>query len=278
MKPGMRRLSEVFGLILGCFIMAFAINGLIVPAQLLSGGVTGISILFYHLLGWSVSMQYFLYNIPLLILGLIFLGKKFSLYTIVSVVFLALFLKTIPVQAIWTQDPLLCAIFGGVMSGVGGSIVLRSGGCTGGTDIISRIIARFYNIPFGKFNLVINTSIVLLSAYFFSAQLAMYTLIAQFACSKTYQILLSHVDRISVMIVTDKSDVLSEKITQTMARGVTTWEGQGAYTKSRKGVLFCVLVNVQYTELVHIVTQEDPNAFMAVLPTSQVKGKFMYIW
>lgn len=274
----MKRLLEIFAIIVGSLITAFGINEFILPVHLMSGGLTGICIILYHFFGWKVGTQYFLFNIPLLILGYKYIGRKFSCYTLLAVISLSTFLNVIHIQKFFTSDTLLCAIFGGIVTSAGGAIVLRAGGSSGGLDIVARIVAKFKNVPIGKFSLVVNGLIVLASAYLYEVQTALYTLISIFTGSKTYETLLHHVDRITVMIITSKGDEVSQTITQAMGRGVTKWEASGAYTHSSKQVLLCVIVNVQLAELRQLVSSQDGEAFITVLPTQNVIGKFAQVW
>jgi uncharacterized membrane-anchored protein YitT (DUF2179 family) len=274
----MKMLWELIMIMIGCAITAFGINVLIVPAHLLTGGLTGLCVILYHFFNWPVGTQYFIYNIPLLILGYKFIGKKFIFYTIYGVIMLSLFLNMIHLQNTWTKDPLLSSIFGGIVTSVGSAIVLRFGGSTGGLDIIGRVIAKFRDIPMGRFNLVINSAIVIASAALFEVQTAMYTLISIFTGAKTYEALLNHVDRISVIVVTEKGEEVAQAITQAMLRGVTMWNASGAYTHQEKQVLLCVIVNVQLPELKKVVVKTDDKAFISIVPTKSIVGNFHQVW
>ncbi|UOF90462.1 YitT family protein [Fodinisporobacter ferrooxydans] len=278
MKNLLKTLLELLLITLGCGLTAFGTNEFIIPSHLLAGGLTGICIIIYHYTNWPVGTQYMLFNIPLLVLGYIYIGKRFSFYTVYAVVMLSLFLNILHINKFFTHDVLLNAIFGGIVASAGSAIVLRFGGSSGGLDIPSRIIAKYKNIPMGKFMLLVNGLIVLSSAYIFTVQMAMYTLISIFMGAKTYESFLHHIDRISVMIITNKGDQVAEVITTTMRRGVTKWHAKGAYTQSDKEVLMCVVVNVQFQDLKQIVLAEDPEAFITVMPTSRVVGQFATVW
>src|SRR4051794_12477343 len=123
---------ELVGLTVGCFLFAFGTNQLLTPAELLAGGLGGVCVIFYHMFGWQVGTQYFIFNIPLLVLGYIHIGKKFIFYTIYSVIISSLFFDWIPISSIWTKDIMLSAIFGAIISGIGAALILRLGGSVGG--------------------------------------------------------------------------------------------------------------------------------------------------
>ncbi|MGZ4031737.1 MAG: YitT family protein [Tumebacillaceae bacterium] len=274
----MRIVWELFLILIGCAITAFGINVLIVPAGLMTGGLTGICVILYHFFGWPVGTQYFIYNVPLVLLGYKYIGKKFIFYTIYGVVLLSLFLNIIHLNKTWTTDPLLSSIFGDIIMSVGAAIVLRFGGSTGGLDILGRVIARYRDVPMGRFNMVINSAIVVASAGLFEVQTAMYTLISIFAGSKTYEALLNHVDRISMIVVTEKGEEVAQAITRSMLRGVTMWNAHGAYTQQEKQVLLCVIVNVQLPELKKVIVKTDDKAFISIVPTKSIVGNFHQVW
>lgn len=273
----MRIFKELFMNTVGCALLAFAINGLLVPAHLITGGLAGLCILLYHWFGFPLGTLTFILNIPLLIVGYRYVGRKFFYYTIYSVAVLSLFLD-IPIHHVVTNDPLLAAIFGGVVLGLGGAIILRFGGSSGGFDILARIVAKYRNVTLGGFNLVMNSAIVIASIYLFGIQSAMFSLISIFTAAKTYEVVLNHVDRISLLVITDRGHQVAEKITQSMRRGVTMWSANGAYTQQDKHVLLCVIVNIQMTEVRKMILEEDPQAFITVIPTQNVIGQFEQVW
>lgn len=260
------------------FISAFAINSLIIPAGLLSGGVTGISQIINHFFPINVGVFYFLLNIPLLILGYIKLGKKFITYTIISTFLLSLFLFLIPVKAIWTDNLLLSALFGGGLNATGCGLVLRRGGSQGGMDIVSRVIARYKNITVGRANLMINGVIVAVSGFLFGSEIALYTILSIYTSMKTYNLVLNHVDRMSLLIVTEKGEEVSKFITHEMHRGTTMWEGSGGYTHNEKTILLCVIMKGELHQLKKLVKKVDPNAFISIISTQNVIGRFHQIW
>lgn len=269
---------EVFGITLGTFISAVGINALIVPGQLLTSGVTGVAILLNHFVPVSLALIFILLNIPLLILSFFQIGLKFSVYTVYSAALLSVFLSVIHFHHFPTHSILLDSIFGGILSGGGCAIVLRLGGSQGGLDIVTRVVAKHRNVTVANLSLVLNAVIVLLSVFLFDIQIAMYTLISIFASSKAYAVLLNHIGRISVIIITEHGEKVAHAITANMIRGVTSWDATGTYTNHAKNVLLCVTTNVQLAPLKTIVLENDPQAFISVMPTQNIIGNFQQIW
>jgi uncharacterized membrane-anchored protein YitT (DUF2179 family) len=271
-------MKELLQIVLGCSIVAFSINMLIVPALLLTGGLTGICIMVYHFTGWATGTQYLIYNIPLLLFGYKHVGKKFCLYTIFGVAVQSLLLNSIHFNYVLTSDRWLDILFGGFLISGGGALVLRSGGSLGGLDIIGRIVVKRTQLSFGRFGLIINGIIVMASALLFDIQTAMYTLVFIAVASVASDLFLNHVNRLSIWIVTDYGDDVASSITKNIHRGVTKVNGIGTYTQSEKQLLLCVIVKAQLPELKGIVQSIDRNAFINVTPTQQVFGRFLPFW
>jgi uncharacterized membrane-anchored protein YitT (DUF2179 family) len=269
---------ELVGLTVGCFLFAFGTNQLLTPAELLAGGLGGVCVIFYHMFGWPVGTQYFIFNIPLLVLGYIHIGKKFIFYTIYSVIISSLFFDWIPISSIWTKDIMLSAIFGAIISGIGAALILRLGGSVGGLDILSRIIAKYYNISIGKFGLIISASIVLVSAILFDFESAMYTILSFYIGTKTYDTVLNIAERSTVMIVTNYGDEVSEALSQALSRGVTSWNALGVYSQTKRTVLLCVIINKEWLELNSIVQGVDPDSFVIAIPTQRTSRNFHANW
>lgn len=269
---------DLLTIIIGTAISAVALNMLTIPSGLLAGGFTGIAQFIHHFIPMNVGVFYFVLNIPFLLLAYKLLGSKFSIYTIFATILLSTFLYLFPVQHLWTDNVLLGALFGGVLNGVGCGIVLRRGGSQGGLDIISRIVSKYSNVSIGKANLSVNILIVIASGFIFGSEIALFTIISMVATMKTYEIVLNHVNRVSVLIITNKGEDVSHEINVGIGRGTTMWDAMGGYTHEEKTVLFCVTVIAELPKLKKIVKQADPKAFVSVVSTQNVIGRFHQIW
>lgn len=265
-------------IIVGTAISAVALNMLTRASHLLSGGLTGIAQFVHHFFPIDVGLFYFILNVPLMILGYKYLGRKFSIYTILSIILLSGFIYIIPVQHLWTDNTLLAAIFGGTLNGIGCGIVLRRGGSQGGLDILSRIIAKRSNISVGKAGLAVNLAIVIASGFIFNSEIALYTILSMYASMKMYEIILNNVDRISVLIITSKGEEVNKEINMNLHRGTTMWDANGGYTHDDKTVLLCVTVKGELPRLKKIVKSTDPQSFVSVISTQTVIGRFHQVW
>lgn len=269
---------DLLSIIVGTFVSAIALNMLIIPAGLISGGLTGIAQFIHHFFPINVGVFYLILNIPLMVLAYKLLGIKFSIYTMIAIILISGFLYLLPIQHLWTENTMLSAIFGGTLNGIGCGVVLRRGGSQGGLDILSRVITKYKNVSIGKASLVVNVLIVIVSGFIFGSEIALFTIISMFATMKTYEIILSHVNRVSVLIITNSGEEVSHEINLNLHRGTTMWDAAGGFTHDQKTVLFCVTVVGELKNLKKIVRQIDSHAFVSVISTQNVIGRFHQIW
>ncbi len=273
----MRRVGQTafqaFLVLLGTTISALAFSRLIVPNNMLSGGVAGLTLIINNLTGWPAGTMLLLINIPILILGYKQIGGRFILLTILAVASFSLQLDLLPAQAA-VDDLLLAAVFGGALNGIGLGLVLRAGGSTGGTDIIGVVLNRRYAFSVGEVLLYFNALIVMASALLFNLEAALYTLIAMFVTSKVVDTLQNSSRRKTAMIISDRSEEIAQRIQTELHRGVTFLQGEGAYQHGPRKVVMCVLTRFELAALKDIVLQEDPQAFMTVSETTEVVGRF----
>lgn len=259
--------------LLGTTISALAFSRLIVPNNMLSGGVAGLTLIINQLTGLPAGTMLLLLNIPILFLGYKQIGGRFILLTILAVASFSLQLDLLPTQPA-VDDLLLAAVFGGALNGIGLGLVLRAGGSTGGTDIIGVVLNRRYSFSVGEVLLYFNALIVLASALLFNLEAALYTLIAMFVTSKVVDTLQNSGRRKTALIISDHSDQIAQRIQTELHRGVTFLQGEGAYQHGQRKVAMCVLTRFELSLLKEIVLQEDAQAFMTVSETTEVVGRF----
>lgn len=273
----MRRIGQFSGqalmVLIGTVISALAFSRLIIPNQMLSGGVAGFTLIINRLTGWPAGTMLLLINIPILILGYRQIGGRFILLTILAVTSFSLLLDLLPAQAA-VDDRLLAAVFGGAMNGIGLGLVLRAGGSTGGTDIIGVVLNRRYAFSVGEVLLYFNGLIVAASALLFDLDAALYTLIAMFVTSRVVDAAQNTNRRKTALIVSGHSAEIAQRIQSELQRGVTYLQGEGAYQHGSQKVIFCVLTRFEVAQLKQIVLQVDPLAFMTISDTSEVVGRW----
>jgi len=268
---------NVIFIVLGSFISSIGINMFLVHAKLLSGGVSGISLIVQYLTRFPAGYTVFLLNIPLLILSYKRVNIRFTILTIIGTLSLSLFLVFTYTfkNILLLDDPLLLCLYGGVLNGAGMGIVFSNHGSTGGLDIISVILKKKYdNFEIGKISFGVNFVIVSFSAFLFGLSSALYTLVSMYVTSFVVDKTIKGFNRQKmILVITDKEKEVSEAIIKDLKRGVTFLYGEGAYTEKKKRVLYSVVSLSQLPQLKFIVHNIDENAFISILDVSEVQGK-----
>ena len=266
MKKNFLQLAkETFIVTLGCMIMAFNINYFFLGNKLAQGGVGGLSLILHYLSHIDISYIYFGLNVPLIIAAYIFLGKEFVVKTLYATV--GNFREPL-------DEILMASILGGALNGIGIGIVFYAGGSTGGTDIIAKIINKYYGIALGKVLLAMDFIILSLVAFIFGKIIFMYTLISLVVTAKIVDLIQEGIySAKGVTIITNKTEELKNRIMQDVERGLTIINAQGAYTQRDVSMLYCVVGKYQLIKVKNIVKEVDPEAFMIVSHVHEVIGK-----
>lgn len=273
-NPVLKNVYEYALLFLGSLIMAFTFNMLLVPNNIASGGTSGLSIVLYDVFGWTPAITQYAFNIPLFILGVIFLGKQYGIRTFIGSVALPTFIYMTEGLPSATENPLLASIFGGIGIGVGLGVVFAGRGSTGGTSITAQLLNTYSGISLAMSIAICDGIIILLAGVLISFEAAMYALIALFVTSKTIDVMqlgfgyskLAH-------IITDKNEEMSEAILHDLDRGLTKLHGEGGYTGEGRQVLMVVVGQTEIAKLKNIVRSVDPSAFVIISDTKEVFGE-----
>ncbi|GIQ68200.1 YitT family protein [Xylanibacillus composti] len=261
-----------FIMILGAAILACGFNLFLIPHQMLSGGVSGVSMIIGYWSGFDIAILYFILNLPLLIWGWFVIGKLFIFYSILSVLFTSWFLEWIPVRAV-AEDLLLSAVFGGVIVGIGTGISLRFGGSTGGFDILGSILTRQRDFPLGTLLSGLNGIVVIALGYMFNWNDALASMLSIYVGGKVVDTIhIRHV-KVTAFIITTCKDAILAKLLQ-KPRGVTVVHTRGAFSHTEKDMLMTVTTRYELAELRRIIRETDPKAFVNVVPTVGVLGEF----
>ena len=264
----------------GAALNAIALNFFLISANVYASGFTGIAQLiasvaqdFFSLEGINTGLILFVLNIPVAILGWFKVGKGFTIYSFISVVFTTLFLQVFPILEL-SEDIILNAVFGGVIGGVGVGITLKWGASTGGSDIIAMVLSRMKDKPIGSFIMVINSVIIVLAGLLYDPENALYTLLALYVTTRVIDALHTRHEKVTAMIVTRKAEELQQEIHNTMVRGITILPARGAFTKEDKDMMVLVITRYELYDLERIISEVDPQAFTNVVQTAGVVGSF----
>ncbi|MGJ7911143.1 YitT family protein [Neobacillus sp. LXY-1] len=272
--PRLRLVADYILVLIGSAIIAFAFNVFLLPNQIASGGVSGISTILKTVVGWEPAYVQWALNIPLFISGVVLLGKHFGAKTLVGTIFLPFVVIVTKNVEPWTHDALLGALFGGVGVGLGLGIVFRGKASTGGTDLAAQIINKYTGFTLGRCVVLIDGLIVLTAAIVFDIEKALYALIALYVTSKTIDLIQVGFGRSKMaMIITNNQEEVRQGILNKIDRGVTKLSAYGGFTEHERPVLMCVVDQSEFTKLKQLVKTLDPAAFVVVMDAAEVLGE-----
>ena len=258
----------------GCFLCAAAIKGLLIHKEFLAGGVTGLSLLIHYVLpSLPVGIIYFILNIPLFIIGWMFVGRRFFWYSVAGVIIFST-VMFLPFPLIPINDMILAALTAGIITGVGSGIILRSLGSAGGLDILSVVLFKKFSIRPGTFVLAFNALLMTGAAFRIPLEMVIYTLIFMYVTSYSVNMVVTGLSqRKAIMIISPQWQAISNEIMERMQRGVTVVRGEGGYTGQEVRILYSVVTFSELSRFKQLIKNIDPEAFVVVTETLEVMGK-----
>jgi uncharacterized membrane-anchored protein YitT (DUF2179 family) len=272
-----KNIFDYLMILAGSLIMAASLMLFLVPNKVSAGGVSGISTILYHMFNWPAGVTMLAMNIPLFILGVRIFGKKFGMKTLWGIIWISLFsdlidvvLKLPPV----TEDPILATVYGGLLLGGGLGIIMKGRGTTGGSDIIARILNKYFHFSLGMSFMIIDTIIIItMGIVFKNIDLILFCLISLAISSKVVDMIVEGLtSERAITIISDKWEVISRRIMDEVNRGVTGLDSVGMYTEKQKKTLYCVVATRQIEHIRRIVKREDPFAFVTIANVSIMQG------
>lgn len=274
-------LFKKYGIITaGSFIFALSINLFTLPSKIVTGGISGVATIFYHLFGISTGLTVGLLNIVILLFAWKILGKHFVLDSLAAIVMIPFFLEFTEHLPPLTENILLAAAYGGVLLGVGIGMAFSQGGTTGGTDIVSRISQKKYpHLSIGILMTIVDLLIIGASIVAFgNIDLALYGILSLVISTAVIDMIISKLNCAKlVFIITDSEIGLETHIFTAVNRGVTTISGVGGFSGKAKKILLCVAKQNQVEKLKNTVRQFDPSAFIIVNESKEIIGNgFQY--
>ncbi len=266
------------------FVIALGWTAFLIPNHMLGGGVNGIATIVYWVTGLSTGITIFVLNAILILFSLKVLGWRFGLKTIYCIFVMSLFfsllqkfLGDVPV----ISDKFLAAIIGGGIGGFANGIIFLSGGSTGGVDIITMVVNKYRNISLGRFTLAMNLVIIGSSFFVFQdmeilqrVELIIYSLVGNFVSSYCMDLAFTGSKQsVQLFIFSSTPQVIANRISDEIHRGVTVIRGTGWHTKQDNDILMAVVRKNECQSVIRIVKKEDPKAFVSVNTVMGVYGK-----
>jgi uncharacterized membrane-anchored protein YitT (DUF2179 family) len=265
---------NIFLITLGSIIFSIGIKAIVIPHGFITGGSSGLGLLLYYFFNiLSPGVWYLVINVPIFIVGWLFVSRRFFFYSIFGTILISAVMDlisfTIPVN-----DPILAVLAGGTIMGAGTGIILHSLGSGGGTDIIAIILNERWGIRIGAFSFMFNLALFGFSFGVLEVDMVLYSLALSFVTAMVLDYFLGIFNqRKMVIIVSEKSDVIADSVNQKLNRGATLLAGKGAFTGKEKQVIMTVVNNYQLKRLEETVFTIDPEAFMITENTFNVLGK-----
>ena len=272
-------LIDLLMIALGCAIYGISLDMISVPNKLADGGLSGISLILRHFWGINMGLSTLVLNIPLILLGYRFMGKRLLAYTIWGTVSLSFFLwfwRSVPIikQLDLEHDLFLSAISAGVLSGTGLGLVFRYNGTSGGTDTIARICQIKFGISSGKMLLFCDAVVLFASLSYLDIKHMMYTLLASFILSRVMDTVQQGAySARGLLIISDKYKQIGEMIDLKLDRGFTYFQALGGYQQDEKKVIYVVVSPREIPAIKQLIRQEDPNAFVSILEVHEAMGE-----
>ncbi len=274
-----QKFREYFFITIGTIIVALGIKFFIAPNNIAGGGVTGISIILYRFVpSISVAIWMLILNVFLFIIAFIFIGGKFGGKTIYATIALSGVLYILdlffPGGIAYTDDLFLATVFGSLLSGIGLGMVFNQNASTGGTDILAKILNKFFHINMGKALLMVDLIVALTAGVTFSREVGMYAILAAITNGMIIDNFIEGLNvRKSIFIISKENKKIKNFIIQELDRGCTVFEGKGAYSDTTNEVVYTVLDRKQFIKLRNYIKDIDSRAFITVNEAHEVLGE-----
>lgn len=269
-------LKEMIETILGALIMAAGVSLFLLPNQLSSGGIAGVATIFYYLLNIPMGTVIIAINIPLFLFSMYKVGKMFFLKSTLGTVAMSVFIDLLDKIEPLTNDRFLACIYGGILLGLGTTLLLKAESSTGGSDLISYIAKKYKpTVRSGNIIVIIDIIIIALNVIFFKEiEIGLYSAIAIYIMGKIIDIFFEGINFTKLMIiVSNKSEEIAKQIDQKVARGSTGLYGKGMYTNENKLILMCAAYRKDVARIKIIAKEIDPKSFIVITNSREVVGQ-----
>ena len=281
--------SRIFNISVHILIILFAalcfgiaLNFFYIPGDIYSAGILGFAQLSSYVINNLASLGFevqtgtlnLLINIPLIILGFLKLGRRFTFMTLAVVFTTSLVSNMIPEYPI-SENPMLNGVVGGVLSGTAVGVCIKFGMSTGGLDILSIVLNRKTGLNVGTLSLIMNSLLLIGVGYIYEWELALYTLIAMFVNSRMVNFINNNDQRLTAFIITESLDDVVSSLYQHIHRGITVIDGRGGYKRSPRKIIMVVINRYELYELQVAVHKGDPKAFVNIVKSQYVGGNFL---
>jgi uncharacterized membrane-anchored protein YitT (DUF2179 family) len=273
MKNILREGLNIVLIILGILSAGFGLKGFLLSSHFIDGGVTGVSMLLSQLFGFPLPILLVVINLPFIALGYKQFGAKFAVKSALAISGLAVAFAVIPYPDV-TPDKLLTAVFGGFFIGAGIGLAIRGGAVLDGTEIAAILVSRNSSLlKVADVILILNIVIFITATYFLGVETAMYSILTYVSAAKTIDFLLYGIEEYqSIIIVSERHEIIKQKLTKQLQRSVTIYKGQSGVSDVEKDILCCVVTRLEVGEIKNAVISIDRDAFIIIQAVSDAEG------
>ncbi|MGX7104079.1 YitT family protein [Globicatella sanguinis] len=272
---------QIFIALISALIFGLSMKFFLIPGNIFSAGATGLAQIINYFTRetalaaiFTTGNLYFILNIPLIILAYLKLGKEFTVMTLIVVLFSSLATNLFPLTYV-SQNPLINAVIGGVLTGLGTGITIKYGMSSGGFDILSLYLSKTFGWDVGMMTLLVNSIIIIGSGLLYNLETAIFTLITIFVTSRMIDAIHTGEQRLTAFIVTNDAAAVTSSIRTRLIRGSTVIEARGGYTGDKRDLIMVVINRYELHDLQLAVIESDSKAFVNIIQSTKVLGQFL---
>ncbi|MDY6287050.1 MAG: YitT family protein [Lachnospiraceae bacterium] len=276
---GGRDVRRLISVLLAACLYATTVRIFVNAGNLFPGGITGLTVLIQRIVQKFLNIQLpfavvnILLNVFPVYIGFRFIGKKFTAFSMIMIFVSSILTDVIPYYPL-TYDPLLIAVFGGLLSGISISICLRADATSGGTDFFAIYLSQKKGMDAFDYILAFNIAMLVVAGLLFGWNSALYSIVFQFCSTEMIHLFYRDYQQQTLFIVTDKPDEICKAIYQSCNHGATIFRGEGSYGHSEKDMVYSVVSGQEAKHVMQIIRRTDPDAFVNSIRTTEIKGKF----
>lgn len=265
-------IGKLFFVTLGALIVAFALEGFLIPNDIIDGGIIGISMMTSYITKLNLGAIIVLFNLPFLFLGYKKMGKMFVATVLYGVTMLGIFVNLIHNTQV-TESDLLATVFGGIILGFGVGLILRNDGALDGTEILSISIAKKLGFSVGEIIMFFNFFIYSAAGFLYGWDSAMYSILTYFIAYRVIDIVLEGLNSSkSIYIITNFAKEIGDSIIRDLNVSVTYMKGKGGYSGKEQTIIYCVVSRLEISKIKNLIRENDPSAFYFIQDVHEVEG------
>lgn len=264
-------IAKYFFVTFGAFVAAFAIEGFLIPNDIIDGGIVGISMMVSYITKFNLGVILVLFNLPFLFLALQKMGKAFVVTILYGVTMLGIFVNLINFHV--TDSDLLATVFGGIILGFGVGLILRNDGALDGTEILAIRLAKKFGFSVGEIIMFFNFFIYTAAGFLYGWDSAMYSILTYFIAFRVIDIVLEGLNSSkSIYIITNFAYDIGDAIMKELNISVTYMKGKGGYSGKEQTIIYCVVSRIEITKIKNLIRENDPSAFYFIQDVHEVDG------